>query len=68
MAPASTGKLNNRSMAVMNTAHTNRGSLWKFIPGDLMLIMVVMKFMEPSNEEVPAKCKLNMARSTAGVE
>lgn len=32
--------------------------------GALMFIIVVMKLIAPSNDDTPAKCKLNMAKST----
>jgi hypothetical protein len=33
-----------------------------------MLIIVTMKLMAPSIEDIPAKCKLNMAKSTEAPE
>jgi hypothetical protein len=33
-------------------------------PGILMLKIVVIKFMAPNKDEIPAKCKLKIARST----
>lgn len=33
---------------------------------DLIFIIVVIKLIAPSNEEMPAKCKLKIARSTEG--
>jgi hypothetical protein len=33
-----------------------------------MLIIVVIKLMAPKIEDVPPKCKLNIARSTEGPE
>jgi len=33
-----------------------------------MLNIVVMKFIAPNNEEIPAKCKLKIAKSTAPPE
>jgi hypothetical protein len=64
IAPANTGKDNNNKNAVMKTAHTNKGILCIFNPGDLILITVVIKFIAPNKEETPAKCKLNIAKST----
>lgn len=55
IAPANTGKDKIKSIAVINTAHTNNGSLCIVIPGALMLIIVVIKFMAPKIEEIPAK-------------
>jgi len=48
----------------MSTDHTNKGSLSKDIPGALIFIIVVIKFMAPIIEEAPAQCKLNIAIST----
>lgn len=64
IAPAKTGNDKSSKNAVMNTAQTNRGALWAVIPGDLIFIIVTMKFIAPSIEETPAKCKLKIARST----
>ncbi|GAB2957540.1 hypothetical protein GCM10027028_66210 [Streptomyces sundarbansensis] len=53
--PANTGKDKSNKTAVINTAHTNRGILWNDIPGALILIIVVMKFIAPNIEEIPDK-------------
>jgi F0F1-type ATP synthase membrane subunit b/b' len=50
-------------MAVINTAHTNRGILCIVIPGALIFKIVVMKFIAPKIDEIPAKCKLKIAKS-----
>lgn len=63
-APASTGKDSSSRVAVTNTAQQNKGSLCKVIPGFFMLRIVVMKLVAPSREEIPAKCRLKIARST----
>jgi hypothetical protein len=42
-------------MAVKNTDHTNRGNLCQVIPGALILATVVIKLVDPNNEEIPAK-------------
>ena len=62
--PAKTGRDNNNKIAVTKIAHTNKGTLCKVIPGALIFNTVVMKFIAPSKEETPAKCKLKIARST----
>lgn len=62
--PASTGRDNNNRIAVMNTAQTKRGSLCIVIPGALILSIVVIKFIAPKIELIPARCKLNIAKST----
>lgn len=68
IAPANTGRDNNNKKAVIKTDQTNRGSLSKDIPGALILIIVVIKFIAPMMEEAPAQCKLNIAISTDGPE
>jgi hypothetical protein len=37
-------------------------------PGTRILKIVVIKFIAPNIEDIPAKCKLKMARSTAPPE
>jgi hypothetical protein len=64
IAPASTGNESKSRKAVMNTAHPNKGTLCAVIPGALMLTIVTMKLIAPSIDETPAKCKLNIAKST----
>jgi hypothetical protein len=64
MAPANTGKDNNKSIAVIKTAQTNKGILCIFSAGDLIFKTVVIKFIAPKIEEAPAKCKLKIAKST----
>jgi hypothetical protein len=61
--PARTGKDNNNNTAVTNTAHAKRGIRCNEIPGALIFKIVVMKFMAPSIEEIPARCKLKIAKS-----
>jgi len=68
IAPANTGNDNNNKTAVINTAHTNNGILWNVIPGALIFKIVVMKFIAPKIDEIPAKCKLKIAKSTAPPE
>jgi len=64
IAPANTGNDNINKKAVINTAQTNSGNLCIVIPGALILKIVVMKLTVPKIEEIPAKCKLKIARST----
>jgi len=66
--PANTGKDKSNKIAVIKTAHTNNGILWIVIPGALIFKIVVMKFIAPNIEEIPAKCKLNIAKSTEAPE
>ena len=51
-------------MAVTKIAQTNKGSLCKDIPLVLILSVVLIKFIAPNIEEIPAKCKLKIAKST----
>jgi hypothetical protein len=55
IAPANTGKDNNSNRAVITTDQTNSGIRSKVIPGDRILITVVIKFTAPKIEEIPAK-------------
>lgn len=64
IAPARTGKDNNRRRAVIPTAHTNNGVWSNDIPGARILIIVVMKLTAPRIDEIPAKCNEKMAKST----
>tara|TARA_B110000091_G_scaffold209912_1_gene251857 strand:+ start:931 stop:1401 length:471 start_codon:yes stop_codon:yes gene_type:complete len=63
IAPASTGSDNSKRIAVINTAHTKSGILCIVIPGVRMFKIVVIKFMAPKIEEIPARCKLKIAKS-----
>jgi hypothetical protein len=53
--PANTGNDSNNNIAVKNIDQTNRGNLWNVIPGALIFNIVVIKFIEPKIDEVPAK-------------
>jgi len=64
MAPAKTGKDVNNKIAVMNTAQTKRGNLCIVIPGALIFKIVVIKLIAPNIDDIPAKCKLKIAKST----
>ena len=44
------------------------GNLCKLIPFVLILSTVVIKLIAPNNEEIPAKCKLKIAKSTLAPE
>ena|SRR5713226_985697 len=43
-------------------------SIFVWVEIVLMLFTVTMKFIAPSKDETPARCKLKMAKSTAGPE
>jgi len=64
IAPANTGRANSNNIAVTKIAHPNNGNLCNFCPGALIFITVVMKFIAPSKEDIPAKCNENIAKST----
>jgi len=66
IAPAKTGNDNNNSTAVIKTLHTNNGNWWK--ETTLILKIVVIKLIEPSKEDTPAKCKEKIPKSTAPPE
>lgn len=68
IAPANTGKEATKRKAVSITAHTKRGIWCIPKPGARILKTVVIKLIEPKIEEIPAKCKLKIATSTAAEE
>jgi hypothetical protein len=55
MAPARTGKERSNRIAVINTDQTNNGIRSKDIPFDRIFIIVVIKFIAPKIDEIPAK-------------
>lgn len=63
IAPANTGSDRSSKMAVINTAQTKSGILCIVIPGVLIFKIVVMKFIAPKIDEIPAKCRLKIAKS-----
>jgi hypothetical protein len=64
MAPANTGKESNNRIAVITTDQTNKGIRSNVIPSERILITVVIKFTAPKIEEIPAKCREKIAKST----
>lgn len=64
IAPANTGKDNNNKKAVTNTDHTKSLRRSQVISGERMLKIVVIKLIAPNKEDIPAKCKEKIARST----
>jgi len=64
--PAKTGNDNNSNIAVITTAHPNKANLCNFIPGVLILAIVVIKLIDPNRLLTPDKCKAKIARSTLG--
>ena len=61
--PPNTGNDNNNNQAVINTDHTNKGNLNIVIPDTLIFMIVTIKFNAPNIDDMPAKCKLNIAHS-----
>ena len=49
---------------MINKAHTKRGKRSIRIPRARIFQIVEIKFTEPAKDEAPAKCKLNIAKST----
>ena len=68
IAPAKTGRDKSNKKAVIKTDQTINGNLCIDIPGALILKIVVIKLIAPKIEEAPDKCKLKIAKSTAGPE
>ena len=66
--PAKTGKDNNNKIAVTKIAQANKGNLCKDIPGALIFKTVAIKLIAPNREEIPAKCKEKIAKSTEAPE
>lgn len=55
IAPASTGRESKSRKAVTNTDHMNRGRRSNEMPGVRIFIIVVMKLIDASMEEAPAR-------------
>jgi hypothetical protein len=53
---------------VINTDHAKRGILSKDIPGARILIIVEIKFTAPRIDEIPAKCREKIDKSTDAPE
>jgi hypothetical protein len=68
IAPPNTGSDKSNKNEVIKTDQTNKGILCIVIPGARILKIVVIKFIEPNIEDIPDKCKLNIAKSTEGPE
>jgi len=67
IAPASTGRERSNKIAVMNTDHTNKGTVSNFMLIGRMFRIVVIKLIAPKIEEAPAKCNEKIVISMAGV-
>lgn len=64
MPAARTGRDSKRRTAVISTDHTKRGVWYWEIAGGFMLMMVVMKLIAPRIEEMPARWREKIVRST----
>lgn len=64
IAPAKTGKDKSSKIVVISTAHAKRGIRSKNIPNTRRLLSVLIKLIAPKIDEIPAKCKEKMAKST----
>jgi len=66
--PANTGKDNNNNQAVIKTAQRYKFILSNSKLSTLIVQIVVIKLIAPAIEDTPAKCKLNILKSTAPPE
>jgi hypothetical protein len=64
IAPANTGRERRRRTVVITTDQTNKGIRSKVIPLARILIAVVIKFTDPKIDEIPAKWREKIAKST----
>lgn len=65
MAPASTGRERSRRIVVIKIDQANRGICSIFIFFGRMLMIVVIKLIDPMIDLTPARCKLKIAISIA---
>src|SRR5690606_3080672 len=68
IAPPKTGSDKTKRNAVTKTDQTNKGIFSIPIPGARIFKIVVIKLIAPKIEDAPDKCKLKIAKSTAGPE
>lgn len=61
---AKTGNDSSRSTVVTSKAQINNGVWYWEIAGGFMLMIVVIKLIEPRMEETPARWREKIARST----
>lgn len=64
MPAASTGSERSKRTAVISTAHTKSGVWYCEIAGGFILIIVVMKLIAPRMEEMPARWREKIVKST----
>ena len=63
-APAKTGRDRSKRIAVISTDQAKRGIFSKVMPSGRKFPRVEIKFTAPKREEIPAKCKEKIAKST----
>jgi len=68
IAPANTGRDNNKRIAVIKTDQTNKGVRSIVIILGRIFITVVIKFTAPKIDEIPARCREKIVKSTLGPE
>ena len=68
IAAAKTGNDNSNKIAVTKTDQQYKGNASQDKPLHLIKEIVTIKFIAPPIDEIPAKCKENIAASTAGPE
>jgi hypothetical protein len=64
IAPANTGSDNSKRIVVIRIDHRNSGIRSKVREKDRMFMIVVMKLMAPRMDEIPARCKEKIVKST----
>ena len=64
IAPANTGKESKSNTAVISTAQAKRGMLSSTIPKERRFPKVLIKLTAPNNEEIPARWREKIAKST----
>lgn len=64
MPAARTGSERRRRTAVIRTAQTNKGVWYWDAAGGFMLIIVVIKLIAPKIDEIPAKWREKIVKST----
>jgi len=68
IAPANTGNDKSSKMAVIKTDQTNNGMESNVMEEERIFMIVVIKLMAPKIEEIPARWRLKIAKSTAKPE
>jgi hypothetical protein len=68
IAAASTGRERSSKKAVIRILQANSGMMCKFSPKERMLKTVTIKLIAPRIEDIPARCRLKIPKSTAGPE